>query len=202
VVYAVTTTSGGGAGTTGTTETPTPTPTPSATPTSAPTPAGPTPATHSGLFGADTPQTATVGESLPVELGVSFTPSVSGAVTAISFYKGPGNGGAHVGHLWTASGGPLATVSFSGETDAGWQTAPLASPVALVAGQTYVVSYFAPQGNYSYTSDYFQTAKTTGPLTAAASGNGRYLYGANGGFPTDTYGSANYFVDVDFVPNT
>ena len=158
-------------------------------------------ATHTGLFGADTPATPFVGDTLPVELGVSFTPAVAGTVTAITFYKGPGNNGAHVGRLWTAAGAPLATAAFTSETDTGWQTAILATPVALVAGQTYVVSYFAPQGNYSYTSNYFSTAKTTGPLTAAASVNGLYHYGSSGGFPTNTFGSSNYFVDVNFVPN-
>jgi len=43
---------------------------------------------------------------------------------------------------------------------------------------------------------------TNGPLTAlsnsAAGGNGVYLYGASGGFPTNTYASSNYWVDVVF----
>jgi hypothetical protein len=131
---------------------------------------------------------------------VAFRTSVPGAVTAINFYKGPGNGGTHVGHLWSATGEPLATVEFSGETASGWQTAALTTPVALVPGQTYVVSYFAPQGHYPYTSGYFATEKTSGPLTAAASTNGLYTYTSTGGFPQDSYGATNYFVDVSFTP--
>ena len=83
----------------------------------------------------------------------------------------------------------------------------LSTPLTLVPGEKYIVSYLAPQGHYSYTSRYFQTAKTTGPLTApaagtGAAGNGLFAYGPNGGFPQATYGATNYFVDVSFTPTT
>ncbi|KFF60502.1 hypothetical protein JF66_04230 [Cryobacterium sp. MLB-32] len=131
---------------------------------------------------------------------MSFTSSSAGSVTGIRFYKGPSNTGTHVGNLWSSSGVKLASVTFSGETGSGWQTADLATPVALTAGEIYTVSYLAPQGGYSYTAGYFDTAKTSGGLTAAATVNGRYLYGAGGGFPTSSFKSTNYFVDIAFVP--
>jgi hypothetical protein len=160
-----------------------------------PTPSGPT-----TLFGAETPNTVSSGDADPIEVGVSFTSSVAGKVTAINFYKGPGNGGAHVGHLWSEAGDqPLATVDFTAETASGWQTAQLATPVTLVPGQTYVVSYFAPQGRYSYSSGYFASDKTSGPLTAGASGNGLFKYSPTGGFPESSFGATNYFVDVSFT---
>ena len=80
----------------------------------------------------------------------------------------------------------------------GWQTATLATPVALTAGQTYVVSYFAPNGPLLGTAGFFASAVTRGPLTAPAGNNGRYSYGADGGFPTSTWNATNYFVDVVF----
>ena len=146
-------------------------------------------------------------ESDAVEVGVAFSTAVPGTVTAINFYKGPGNGGAHVGHIWSTGGVALATVDFAAETESGWQTAALSTPLTLVPGEKYIVSYLAPQGHYSYTSRYFQTAKTTGPLTAPAAGtgpagNGLFAYGPNGGFPQATYGATNYFVDVSFTPTT
>ena len=182
VEYSVTSTAPAGGGTT-----PTPPPTP--------VPTGPT-----SLFGTETPGNAASGEGDPIELGVSFSSSVAGKVTEIKFYKGPGNGGTHVGHLWSATGDNLATVNFQSETASGWQTAVLATPVTLVPGQEYVVSYFAPQGHYPYSTGYFAVAKTSGPLTAEASVNGLYRYSSDGGFPQQSFGATNYFVDVTFTP--
>ena len=70
----------------------------------------------------------------------------NGTVTAVRFYKGAGNTGTHVGSLWDAGGGRLGQVTFTNETATGWQTATFATPVAVTAGTTYVVSYYAPDG--------------------------------------------------------
>lgn len=149
------------------------------------------------LFTNQVPATLAENDSAVVEVGTRFTPAVSGQVTAIRFLKGPGNGGTHVGSLWTSNGTKLASVTFTGETASGWQSATLATPVQLTAGTTYVVSYRAPQGHYAVTENFFTTPLVSGNLTAP-SGAGRYLYGAAGGFPTSTYMSSNYFVDVVF----
>ena len=66
------------------------------------------------------------------------------------------------------------------------------------AGTTYVASYYAPNGHYAATPGFFATAFSAGVLSAPASGNGRYLYSAGGGFPTSSWNSTNYFVDVVF----
>jgi hypothetical protein len=150
------------------------------------------------MFSGLTPASTSIDDSGAVELGTAFTPSVDGTVMAIQFFKGAGNTGTHTGSIWSASGTRLATVTFAGETDSGWQTATLATPLPLTAGQTYVVSYFAPNGHYSATGGFFGSDWTAGPLTAPATNNGRYLYAAGGGFPNSTYGASNYFVDVVF----
>jgi hypothetical protein len=155
------------------------------------------------IFGASsTPATANVNDTNAVELGAQFTADVSGSVTAIRFYKGAQNTGTHVGHLWTASGTLLATVTFTGETSSGWQTATLSSPVAISANTTYVVSYYAPNGFYSANGGYFNTAADAPPLHGLASTashlNGLYRYGASA-FPTDSYNATNYWVDVVFT---
>jgi hypothetical protein len=167
---------------------------------STPPPPPPVSSTGAGLFGSETPAVASANDSDPIEVGVAFVPSVAGAANSVRFYKGSGNLGTHVGHLWSAAGTLLGTAQFTTETASGWQSAPLATPVQLVAGQTYVVSYYAPRGHYSYTGGYFSSPKTTGPLSAPTTANGKYLYRVGGGFPTSAYGGTNYFADVGFTP--
>jgi hypothetical protein len=145
------------------------------------------------------PTVASANDASAIEVGTRFQPSSGGTVTGLRFYKGSANTGTHVGHLWDAAGNLLATVTFSGESASGWQQATFSSPVAVTAGTTYVVSYYAPGGGYSYTPSYFASAYTAGPLTAPAGGNGVYRYGAGGGFPTNSFNSTNYWVDVLFT---
>ena len=128
---------------------------------------------------------------------------MAGYITGIRFYKGSGNTGTHVGYLWTDTGTLLATATFTNETASGWQQVNLSTPVAITAGTIYVASYLAPAGHYADDQNYFASSGVTnGPLTAlsnsAAGGNGVYLYGTSGGFPTNTYESSNYYVDVLF----
>jgi hypothetical protein len=96
----------------------------------------------------------------------------------------------------------LGTVTFTGETASGWQQATFATPVTVNANTTYVASYYAPVGRYSVNENYFSSATTRGPLTALQNGtdgaNGVYRYGASG-FPTSSYLSSNYWVDVVFA---
>ena len=63
-----------------------------------------------------------------------WTADVDGQVTGVRFYKGPLNLGSHTGSLWTAAGGLLATVAFTGESGSGWQTAYFTAPVDVTAG--------------------------------------------------------------------
>ncbi len=135
-----------------------------------------------------------------VELGVRFTSEVAGSITGIRFYKGSTNTGTHIGNLWTNTGTLLATATFSNETASGWQQVSFASPVAIAANTTYVASYYTPVGNYSYDQNYFTSAFNNTPLHGAQDGsggsNGVYLYSAASAFPTGTYLSTNYYVDV------
>lgn len=150
------------------------------------------------LFDGLVPATAAVNDPDAVELGTAFTPSQNGTVTAVKFFKGAGNTGTHTGSLWDSSGTRLGQVTFTDETATGWQTATFATPVAVSAGATYVVSYFAPNGRYSATPNFFASPRVVGPLTAPATNNGRYRYGSGGGFPNGSWNATNYFVDVVF----
>jgi hypothetical protein len=148
-----------------------------------------------------TPARASDSDNSAVEVGTRFSSSTNGFVTALRFYKGSANVGTHVGHLWTASGSLLSTATFSGETATGWQQVTLPAPVAVSAGTAYVASYFAPVGGYAVNNSYFAVARSSSPLQAPADSagtpNGVYRYGGSA-FPSSTFQSSNYWVDVVF----
>lgn len=142
-----------------------------------------------------------------MEVGVRFRADTDGFVTGVRFYKGTGNSGTHLGRLWTNTGTRLASATFTGETSTGWQQVTFSSPVAVTAGTTYVASYYAPVGRYSEDEGYLATAGVDrvplhAPADAVGNPNGVYRYGSGGGFPTSTYRSTNYWVDVVFTPTT
>jgi hypothetical protein len=155
------------------------------------------------LFSAlDTPGSA-AADAQPVELGVKFRSTTNGYITGLRFYKGPGNTGTHIGHLFRSNGTLLKTATFINETATGWQQVSFDSPVAITADTTYVAAYHAPNGNYSKNENYFATSGVnSGPLRGLASGvdgsNGVFRYGTAGKFPTASYRSSNYWVDVVF----
>ena len=154
------------------------------------------------LFDFATPTVLDSADSTSVELGMKFRSDVSGTVTGVRFYKAAANTGVHSGSLWTAGGTRLAQATFTDESDSGWQTATFATPVNITAGTTYVVSYFAPAGHYSYTSQGLATGASNPPLHAIANStdvNGVYSYGGTSTFPTASYRASNYAVDVTFA---
>ena len=164
------------------------------------------------------PEEKDVNDGNGVELGVKFTTETFGQITGVRFYKSAQNVGTHTGSLWTAGGERLATATFTGETASGWQQVTFASPVAVNPGTTYVASYYAPNGNYSATPNYFFTPPPTGgtqlsspPLKALSadgapsggfytSANGVYSYSGGSTFPTSSYTGTNYWVDPTFAP--
>ncbi|GAA2136917.1 hypothetical protein GCM10009825_22570 [Arthrobacter humicola] len=153
------------------------------------------------MFGSLLPAVpAVAGDTSSIELGTAFSVSAAGNATGVRFYKGAGNTGTHVGTLWNGAGEKLAQVTFAGETSTGWQTASFSAPVALTPGQTYVVSYLAPNGSYAYTAAFFAEPWINGVLTASGPNNGLYSYGAGGSVPTNSWNATNYFVDIVFTP--
>src|SRR5262245_45907303 len=143
------------------------------------------------------------GPDTGVELGVTFRSNTNGYITGVRSYKGANNTGTHVGNLWTSTGTLLARATFTNETASGWQQVNFSTPVAITANTNYVASYFAANGHFAVTQDYFvTTGVTNGPLTAPANGagvlNGPYTYGSSSAFPRSTYRSSNYWVDVVF----
>lgn len=156
------------------------------------------------MFGSAAPATPQSTDTGAVELGVKFRSSAAGYITAIRFYKGAGNTGTHSGRIWSAAGASIANVTFTGETASGWQQMNFPAPVPINANTTYVASYHAPNGRYAINDSYFATSGSgTAPLSALANGvdggNGVYQYGSAGQFPTNSWNSSNYWVDVVFT---
>jgi hypothetical protein len=132
---------------------------------------------------------------LPVELGVKFTTSTPVLIQGVRVYRT--DSGTMTGSLWSSGGTLLATGTFASYAGTyGWQDLIFAQPVAIVPGQTYIASYYAPTSVYAFQHDYFGTSLTVGPLTALASvtsdPNGVYCYG--GCFPTGSFRDSNYWV--------
>ena len=156
------------------------------------------------IFGDAEPAGVADADTGSVELGVKFVVDEPGFVTGVRVFKGSANTGTHVGNLWDSSGTLLASATFTDESASGWQQVAFASPVAVEPGQTYVASYFAPNGRYHATSGFFAGGGAgSAPIRAladgVAGGNGVYRYGSSSGFPTSSWNSTNYWVDVSFT---
>ncbi|WP_439677420.1 DUF4082 domain-containing protein [Embleya sp. MST-111070] len=163
------------------------------------------PCSPCSLFAGATPGGAvTDTDAVAVELGVRFKPAQDGTITQVKFWKDAANTGTHTGRIWNTATGTATSVTFTGESTSGWQSATFAAPIPVTAGTEYIASYVAPVGRYTVTADYFATDRTVEQLLAPASngtqGNGVYTYNPGGGMPTDSYRAGNYWVDVSFVP--
>ena len=135
---------------------------------------------------------------------MKFRSDVAGFITALRFYKALSSTGTHTGSLWTSSGTLLERVTFTNETASGWQQVTLPTPAAITANTVYVASYFVPAaGRYSATENAFTSAGVDNPplhaLANTVSVNGVYRYGSSSGFPTSSFSSTNYWVDVVFT---
>ncbi len=133
-----------------------------------------------------------------VEVGTRFTVEQSGKATGVRFFKVQGVGGTHTGTLWTSKGTKIATVTFSGESASGWQSALFAHPVALTRGESYVVSYFQPRGRYASTANV--TGASASPSLAVKRGAGVYRFTAKSAFPNRVWRNSLYWVDITFAP--
>jgi hypothetical protein len=154
------------------------------------------------IFDLATPATVDAGDGSSVNLGVKFKSDVAGTVNGIRFYKAATNTGTHIGALWTAGGEQLAQVTFTGESASGWQQATFSTPVKIQPNTTYVASYLAPAGHYSVNGAAFATQVDNVPLHALNGENGVFNYNSGVAFPTGSYNSSNYWVDVLFAPET
>jgi Domain of unknown function (DUF4082) len=151
------------------------------------------------LLTTQTPALQNLNDGVTYELGVRVVSDVAGQITALRFWKGTSESGAHTGHVWSGAGQLLATVTFANESASGWQQQALPAPVAVVANTEYVVSVTTPPNGYFVdTQNVFTTPLVNGHLRGVAGTNG--VFGPVGTFPTQSYQSSNYFRDLVFVP--
>lgn len=139
-------------------------------------------------------------------LGIHFKPQADGYITGVRFYKDASMTDAHTGDLWGPDGSLLASGAFTNETASGWQDLTFATPVPVTSGAMYTAAYYTSAGKYTATASYFGSSVSNYPLLAPDSttvanagyrGNGVFHSGSEA-YPTDTYNSANYWVDVTF----
>jgi hypothetical protein len=167
------------------------------------------------LLGNQTPANLDGAGSGPIEVGMRFSTDRRGTINAIRYYAGPHDLDVRIGRLWSSNGRVLATAHFAPPRAAGWQVAPLDTPVAVQAGTEYVVSYYAPHGHvaadaYAFGDWFLDDGRSVdmAPLHARRSGgpadpNG-VTHDGGPGFPSvgpelinvDAY---NYWVDVVFT---
>ncbi len=158
----------------------------------------------------DTPATVNHSDAGASELGTKFVSSQHGHIIALRHYRAANSNGGETGRLWSGAGALLGSATFAttSVSTPGWQTTVLETPIAITAGQTYIVSYnnvlSALAGSryaYVFTSGFFNGATTTsGALSAYntnVSANG--VFGASGSFPTATFEGGSYYADVVFV---
>ena len=157
-------------------------------------------ATYSLFQPTDVPHDILVNDGQGIEVGMRFRSTQDGFITGVRYYKGPGATGVHVGSLWTNTGTLLAQAAFITETPSGWQQVSFSNPVAITADVTYVISCFSPSGDYASSKPYFTDNLVNPPIIGLKDGldgpNGLYMYTATSVFPTSSFQSSNYWVDV------
>ena len=140
-----------------------------------------------------------------VELGVKFRSDVAGFVTGIRFYKGPQHGHARRPPLDEQRHAASATATFTDETASGWQEVTFASPGRDHARTRRTSPRTTrPSGDYAVDDGYFAVRRRRQPAaarprrTATDGANGVYRVRLRAAFPTETFKSSNYWVDVVF----
>ena len=129
------------------------------------------------------------------ELGVKVLVQQATQLSAIRFWKSSLETGTHIGRVWTAAGLQLAQVTFTNETASGWQEQRFATPLALEANATYVVSVNA-NVVYALTAGTSRQDPRRSVELRRRRPNG-VSGSAAGVFPGTSFNSSNYFVDVE-----
>jgi hypothetical protein len=175
-------------------------PTFAATRAAAPAPATATDASTVGILSDNAkPKVTADFDRSPVELGIRFSPTTSGEVTALQFYQTGRSSDVQQATLWAENGTALARQKFKPSTTVGWRTVALSKPVSVTKGDTYVASYHAANGRYAATHSASWKAKTANGFIVKT-GAGVFRYGKASKMPHASYRDSNYFVDVVLKP--
>ncbi|MBS0659113.1 MAG: DUF4082 domain-containing protein [Verrucomicrobia bacterium] len=163
--------------------------------------APPPPGTSSSLFAALNPSpSGDANGGAGYELGVRLRAEVAGKLTAVRYYRVPGESGSHMARVWSTAGTLRASADFAGETVSGWQQVALNPPLIVAAGETFVVSVNS-NTDYGFAAYALASAVTNGVLTTLGTPNGVFS-GTRGQFPNQSFQNSNYFRDVVLVTDT
>jgi hypothetical protein len=151
------------------------------------------------IFTGLTPDTPSNVDVDSYSLGTEFTTDVDGQILGVRIWSG-GEVAASFGalYLWTSvsTGDLLASKSVATTpTTSGWQDVTFDSPVNVTAGSKYV-AVWGPTDNYGATSLFFNGGDYTNDHLIAS--RGTFLVSSSLTFPSDTYNSTCYFIDVLF----
>jgi hypothetical protein len=130
----------------------------------------------------------------PWELGTRFFSDSGGLLTKIRFHKPAGVVGLHTVKLWSSVGVLLFSETLASETASGWQEHVLSTPISILSGTQYVVSYNTDvgNGNFSHDLNYFTSQYNAGPLHVPVDG-GKYN-APPGIFPVNAFQASNYWI--------
>ncbi|QEC50093.1 DUF4082 domain-containing protein [Baekduia soli] len=134
------------------------------------------------------------GTGWTYEMGTRFYVDKSMRLTTLRFYKDAGETGTHIGRVWNASGTQVASVTFANESASGWQKAVLATPLSLTAGAIYTASV-GLNSRFVMTEGGLSAQLSNGSLHSVVGANGVFASAA-GSYPTSSWHTSNYFVDV------
>ena len=137
------------------------------------------------------------------ELGMRFRPLKTGLAYGVRYFRGIGDFSNHRASLWASDGTLLAQIVLDGPAQVGWQYGRFGTPVNLIGGDSYVVSYHS-QTVHVQQAGGFNTDRTNGPLQAprntTSSANGLLTYASTSVFPRVSSASVNYYADILFQP--
>jgi len=159
--------------------------------------AAPAPTTYGLISNHAQPQDAPRRADGPITLGVRFTSSVRGVVSAVQYYQATPQSRVRRVVLWSEDGTRLASGKVTAPGVVGWRTVALTHPVQIEPNRPYVAAYVTGKGRYAADPHRLNSAH---PLQKLALKATRGVYRLGAGFPTLTRSGFNYFVDVVFAP--
>ncbi len=161
-------------------------------------------------------------DNQPVELGMAFSVASNGKIGELKYWRAAEDANdtdVRDIRLWRSSDGALLSSAKITSTpgQSGWQRARLSTPVDVVTGQEYIVSY-RTNDNYYATTNFFSPANEAAfdgrddntfsdpsgvirtPQTGGSSRNSLYSYGSAVTRPNQSFSGSNYWVDAGFSP--
>ncbi len=157
-----------------------------------------------------TPEVPNHTDKTPYDLGTAFTTLEPGTITAIRHWKCPSETGEHTGRIYSKDGKELATVTFTNESESGWQEAVLSEPLAIEPDTVYWVSVNINRHFPATWGAFRAKSFEAGPLRTVPGKDVKYPTSDrenNGAFaapgkllPVSWAENTNYFRDIVFVP--